>query len=174
MGSSHVNKLERYIREGPGLQFDERNNPEVVFYGISGGRINKNNHCLDWESKIIEVKPDFLVFHAGGNDLDTAFSAQTQDQYNQQVDTLVDNTILRLTNFLNTMRLRYNIKHILVLQLTFRTNTREVSHQIYNDIVIQYNRTLKETLQTQQHLQYWKIRNIMNQQEENFIRWCTF
>jgi hypothetical protein len=41
-----------------------------VFYGISGGRVNKKEHCTRWERVISDIRPHHLVFRAGGHDLD--------------------------------------------------------------------------------------------------------
>jgi hypothetical protein len=46
------------------------NDPLVRFNGISGGRVNKKEHCTRWERVISDIRPHHLVFNAGGNDLD--------------------------------------------------------------------------------------------------------
>jgi hypothetical protein len=50
-----------------------------------------------WEQQIANYMPYYLVFHVGGNDVDVVGCS----------DELIDTTVIRLVNFLNTMKIRY-------------------------------------------------------------------
>ena len=99
-----------------------------------------------WEQQIANYMPHYLVFHVGGND----------------VDELIDTTVLRLVNFLNTKKIRYGIRSVIALQITPRTVTRHVFCNDYNKRVRQFNQQLKMEFQRFNAITYWKIRGVMN------------
>ena len=125
-----------------------------------------------WEQQIANYMPHYLVFHVGGNDVDVVGCS----------DELIDTTVLRLVNFLNTMKIRYGIRSVMALHITPRTVTRHVFHNDYNKRVRKFNEQLEMELQRFNAITYWKIRGVMNSaynllidgihfNEEGFIRY---
>ena len=94
---------------------------------------------------------------------------------------MIDTTVIRLVNVLNTLQIRYGIRSVMALQITPRTVTRHVLCNDYNKRVRQFNQQLKLELQRFNVITYWKIRGAMNSaynllidgvhfNEEGFIR----
>lgn len=131
MGSSHVNRLRTYINSNCStIIFSFGNELLVRVYGISGGRVNKKEHCTRWQRVISDIRPHHLVFHAGGNDLD-----QTQSSS----EGCTEEMVFRLLSILSSWKGRYNIQTIIVLQLTARRSTYNVPINKYNYSVCQFN-----------------------------------
>ena len=70
-GSSHVRRLEQFILNRPSLDnvalIDD---PDIHFYGITGGKSSRSNDLSNISSKIQEIQPKHLILHIGGNDFD--------------------------------------------------------------------------------------------------------
>ena len=115
--------------------FSFGNDPLVRFYGISGSRGNKKEHCTRWERVISDIR--HLVFHAGGNDLDQ-----------NSCEGFTEEMVFRLLSILSSWKGRYNIQTITVLQLTGRRSTYNVPVDKYNFIVCQFNQHLKRELKS--------------------------
>jgi hypothetical protein len=149
IGSSHVNRLRTYVNSNCSTRnFSFGNDPLVRFYGISGSRGNKKEHCTRWERVIFDIRPHHLVFHAGGNDLDQ-----------NSCEGFTEEMVFRLLSILSSWRGRYSIQTITVLQLTGRRPTYNVPVDKYNFIVCQH---LKRELKSHSTIIYWNLRNIKN------------
>ena len=122
-----------------------------VFYGISGGRVNKKEHCTRWERVISDIRPHHLVFHAGGNDLDQ-----------NSCKGFTEEMVFRLLSILSSWKGRYNIQIITVLQLTGRRSTYHVPVNKYNFIVYQFNQHLKREWKSHSTTIYRNLRNMKN------------
>jgi hypothetical protein len=152
IGSSHVNRLRTYVNSNYSTRnFSFENDPLVRFYGISGGRVNKTEHCTRRERVISDIPPHHLVFHAGGNDLDQ-----------NSCEGFTEEMVFRLLSILSSWKGRYNIQTITVLQLTGRRSTYNVPVDTYNFIVCQFNQHLKRELKSHSTIIYWNLRNIKN------------
>jgi hypothetical protein len=67
IGSSHVNRLQQYINNHPAFDnFNLNGHDTISLFGISGGRIKNNNHCLSWENEIIRVSSNRVLVQIGG------------------------------------------------------------------------------------------------------------
>jgi lysophospholipase L1-like esterase len=149
IGSSHVNRLRTYVNSNCSTRnFSFGNDPLVRFYGISGSRGNKKEHCTRWERVISDIRPHHLVFHAGGNDLDQ-----------NSCEGFTEEMVFRLLSILSSWRGRYSIQTITVLQLTGRRPTYNVPVDKYNFIVCQH---LKRELKSHSTIIYWNLRNMKN------------
>ena len=138
IGSSHVNRLRTYVNSNCSTRnFSFWNDPLVRFYGISGSRGNKKEHGTRWERVISDIRPHYLVFHAGGNDLDQ-----------NSCQGFTEEMVFRLLSILSSWKGRYNIQTITVLQLTGRRSTYNVPVDKYNFIVCQFNQHLKRELKS--------------------------
>lgn len=155
IGSSHVNRLQNYVRSQPACRnFNFVHDPVVHFRGISGGRISDGSHCRQWEHAIENVRPEHLIVHVGGNDLDSCVFYESEAELNDLV--------LRLVLMSHTFQRRYSISSVTILQLMPRTKTHNLPVLHYNNTVHRFNILLRETLSSNNNLRYWKIRGIKN------------
>jgi lysophospholipase L1-like esterase len=122
-----------------------------VFYGISGGRVNKKEHCTRWERVISDIRPHHLVFRAGGNDLDQ-----------HSCDGFTEEMVFLLLSILSSWKGRHTIQIITVLQLTGRRSTYNVPVDKYNCIVWQFNQHLKRELKSHSTIIHWNLWNMKN------------
>ena len=108
LGSSHVNRLQQYVNNRPALNnFHLNGQNTVALFGISGGRIKNNNHCVSWENEIIRVSPNRVLVQVGGNDLDCG-----------EADVNVaEEIILRIISVCSMYISRHNVEHVTILQL---------------------------------------------------------
>ena len=152
ISSSHVNRLRTYVNSNCSTRnFSFGNDPLVRFYGISGGRVNKKEHCTRWERVISDIRPHHLVFRAGGNDLDQ-----------HSCDGFTEEMVFLLLSILSSWKGRYTIQIITVLQLTGRRSTYNVPVDKYNCIVWQFNQHLKRELKSHSTIIYWNLWNMKN------------
>ena len=153
IGSSHVNRLERYLYEQfPGC------NPfrlegavcDVNFCGVSGGRIASSSNVRTWEDSIGRHKPGSVIVQLGGNDLDS----ESPD------DVCVDAVVFRLVSLMSMYAGKFMLNRVYVNQLLPRYQTRRVPVNDYNDMVVASNRLLKAELSGNPVLTYWKLHGL--------------
>jgi len=139
MGSSHVNRLRHYINNTPALHnFNLGNDPSVTLFGIGGGRIYNNSHCQQWEHQISNVIPSHIIVHLGGNDLD---NEELSEEFAEE-------TVLKIISYCGMLKQRHSIQQVTIMQLLPRMETRHISHNIYNNMVVHANSFLKKELKT--------------------------
>ena len=153
VGSSHVRRFETYMRVDRDSDFTIANCPAVHYHGISGGRVCRPDHLQILKSKIRQLRPQHLIVHIGGNDLDTPVTRSSDD---------IHIFVLRLITFLSLCQRSYHIKDVTVLQLCSRNSTRHVPIDKYNTYVQLANRSLKEHLSTISNITYWKLGGMKN------------
>lgn len=153
IGSSHVNRLQQYINNLPASDNFNLNGHDTVFlFGISGGRIKNNNHCLSWENEIIRVSPNRVLVQIGGNDLDCGDADFS----------LAEEIILRIISVCSIYLSRHNVEHATVMQLIPRIRTRNCTVDKYNNLVRHANTFLKEQIKSVPGLHYWNISGVKN------------
>jgi len=151
LGSSHIRRLEDYIRRRPQLRQFALNNPPVVnYHGISGGHITTSEHTNALMTSVNFHQPEHVLLHIGGNDLDKV-NIKSSD---------VEEIILKLVTFAHTIIGRYNVQSVTICQLLNREKTRHVLPEAYNELVKQANKLLKKELSTIPHIYYWKISGV--------------
>ena len=153
IGSSHVNRLQQYINNHLASDnFNLNGHDTVYLFGISGGRIKNNNHCLSWENEIIWASPNRVLVQIGGNDLDCG-----------EADfSLAEEIILRIISVCSTYLSRHTVEHATVMQLLPRTRTRNCTVAWYNNLVCHANTFLKEQIKSVPALHYWNISGVKN------------
>lgn len=153
IGSSHVNRLQQYINNHLASDnFNLNGHDTVYLFGISGGRIKNNNHCLSWENEIIRVSPNRVLVQIGGNDLDCG-----------EADfSLAEEIILRIISVCSTYLSRHTVEHATVMQLLPRTRTSNCTVARYNNLVRHVNKFLKEQIKSVPALHYWNISGVKN------------
>jgi hypothetical protein len=148
IGSSQVNRFQQYINNHPAFDnFNLNGHVTVSLIGISGGRIENNNHCLSWENEIIRVSPNRVLVQIGGNDLDCGEAGFS----------LAEEIILRIISVCSTYLSRHNVEHATVMQLLPRTQTRNCTVARYNNLVRHANKFVKEQIKSVPGLHYWNI-----------------
>ena len=83
---------------------------------------------------------------------------------------MIDTTVIRLVNVLNTVKIRYGIRSIMALQIMPRTVTRHVLCTDYNKRVRQFNQQLKMELRGAMNSAYNLLIDGVHFNEEGFIR----
>lgn len=152
IGSSHIKRLESYIKRiDPVSPFSVRD-VSIQFHGISGGRLCSSSHVNSFDRTISNLKPNALIIHIGGNDL---------DQPGMDIEGAII-IALRLVALCKQFVVKYNLQKIICVQLMARSNTRHVNVQIYNDLVIAFNRQLKSELSSCSNVIYWRLKGIKN------------
>lgn len=158
LGSSHINKFENFVRRKHSANPYCLDYPRIsVFYcGISGGRILNQSHTERLEGAIRTFQPDKIIFQIGGNDLD---SANSSDEYTVEV---VDKVI----EYSRTYVHKFGVTSVVICQFLPRYDTRKCIVDTYNKRVISANIHLKETLQSDKNIYYWKLKGLKD--IENF------
>jgi hypothetical protein len=134
LGSSHVNRLRHYINNNPALHnFEFGNDPSVTLFGTGGGRIYNNYYCQQWEHQIYNVIPPHIIVHLGGNDLD---NEELSEEFAEE-------TVLKIIFYCSMLKQRHSLQQVTIMQLLPRTETRHISQNIYNNMVVHANRFLK-------------------------------
>lgn len=157
LGSSHVNRLSSFINSSPKLHNFDQHRCNIVFTGISGGKILNDNHLRVFENAIRAHRPAWIIIHIGGNDLDR------KDISVEDVHLL----ILKYINLLRTFCRRYSVKFV-VCQLLFRERTRNLLPDCYNQMVLEANKSLKSECKHYDDIVYWKLRGLKNSVENIF------
>ena len=70
VGSSHVRRLGTFIYNRPALHNFNLMNCEVKCLGIGGGKVSNSDHVQTILSFIEKNRPEHVIVHIGGNDLD--------------------------------------------------------------------------------------------------------
>ncbi|CAG2207821.1 unnamed protein product [Mytilus edulis] len=147
VGSSHVRRLGTFIYNRPALHNFNLMNCEVKCLGIGGGKVSNSDHVQTILSFIEKNRPEHVIVHIGGNDLDILGASE---------DT-TEELGLRLILLSQTLITRFEIKSVTICQLLPRESTRVIASNVYNDLVIKTNRFLKAQIKDQPHCRYWKI-----------------
>lgn len=146
VGSSHVRRFEQFVCQQGVRDFNIDQCPPVHFLGISGGRVDQQQHLFRFWHEVQTLRPRHLIVHIGGNDLDST--------------TAVEETILKLLTFLTMCRNTFNIAHITVLQLLPRDNTRTIPVPEYVTKVRCANIFLKDQSKSMDVIDYWNLRGM--------------
>ena len=159
MGSSHIEKLRRFLTENNPLRLSH--DSPVHFHGISGGRILRSDHAQSFETEVGRRRPSRVIIQIGGNDLD---SKDLKGDLDIDHIVLVISKIVALArHFIN----RYHVNHVIVCQFLFREITRHVQVETYNLMVVEANKMLKEMLKSDQQIHYWNLKGL--KQGENLF-----
>ena len=152
LGSSHINKFENFVRKTHSANSYCLDYPRIsVFYcGISGGRILNQAHTERLEGAIRTFQPDKIIFQIGGNDLD---SANSSDEYTVQV-------VNKVIEYSGTYVHKFGMTSVALCQFLPRYDTRKCIVDTYNKRVISANIHLKETLQSDKNIHYWKLKGL--------------
>ncbi|VDI79901.1 Hypothetical predicted protein [Mytilus galloprovincialis] len=134
-------------------------NCEVKCLGIGGGKVSNSDHVQTILSFIEKNRPEHVIVHIGGNDLDIFGASE---------DT-VEELGLRLILLSQTLTTRFEIKSVTICQLLPRESTRVIASNVYNDLVIKTNRFLKAQIKDQPHCRYWKITGVKNSDRNNYV-----
>ncbi|CAG2194567.1 unnamed protein product [Mytilus edulis] len=159
VGSSHVRRLGTFIYNRPALHNFNLMNCEVKCLGIGGGKVSNSDHVQTILSFIEKNRPEHIIVHIGGNDLDILGASE---------DT-TEELGLRLILLSQTLTTRFEIKSVTICQLLPRESTRVIASNVYNDLVIKTNRFLKAQIKDQPHCRYWKITGVKNSDRNNYV-----
>ncbi|KAK3084476.1 hypothetical protein FSP39_014130 [Pinctada imbricata] len=149
IGSSHVNRLKSFMEQRGFMNFNFHPPIDCHLFGISGGRLELSSHVRRVGMEISARKPTALIIHIGGNDLDK------RDATEDCCHTLC----YKLVSLCSMLIQRYNLNRTTILQLMPRTRTRRVSIRVYNDLVLAFNRELKQAVMDHPRIDYWTIRD---------------
>ena len=154
LGSSHIRRFENYMKDNHKGDFDLTYDGKVnvYFHGISGGKVSNAVHTRMLTSTVQHCKPDIIFVQIGGNDVDQ------HDMDEDGVKTL----ILRLVNICELWTVRHNVKYVVIGQFLFRTRTRHINPDRYNEFVLLANRTLKADLAGRKHIKLWAHKGLKN------------
>lgn len=155
IGSSHIERLRQFLPDNNPFQLSD--NPEIQFHGISGGRVLRSDHVQSFETVVGSVRPSRIVMQIGGNDLDS------KDVSGDTSGLDIDHIVLILSKIAALARLfitRYHVNHVVICQFLFRETTRHVEVEKYNSMVLEANRMLKDMLQSEQGVHYWKLKGL--------------
>ncbi|CAG2198009.1 sucD [Mytilus edulis] len=159
VGSSHVRRLGTFIYNRPALHNFNLMNCEVKCLGIGGGKVSNSDHVQTILSFIEKNRPEHVIVHIGGNDLDILGASE---------DT-TEELGLRLILLSQTLTTRFEIKSVTICQLLPRESTRVIASNVYNDLVIKTNRFLKAQIKDQPHCRYWKITGVKHSDRNNYV-----
>jgi lysophospholipase L1-like esterase len=118
---------------------------------------NKQN-IEQLESLIQEKRPDHIIIHIGGNDLDSR-------RANKQ---LAEEVALKIVALCDTFKVRYSVVSIAVCQLLPRESTRVVEQDDYNNFVKCANEHLRTELSARMNIFYWKLKGLKNSEDNNY------
>lgn len=91
--------------------------------------------------------------HLGGNDLDNG----------ELSEELAEETVLKIISYCGMLKKqRHSIQQIIIMQLLPRTETRHISQNIYNNIVVHANRFFKKEFKTILYIKHWNIKGVKN------------
>ena len=150
IGSSHVKRFERYIRDNDLLHYNVDQRLEVNFFGISGGRITQSSHVRMLQDAIQRHRPDILFVQIGGNDLDQPGVDSAQA------------IAFKLLSLGMMWKTRYHIKSVVIGQFMFRTRTRTVTPEQYNELVLEANKLLKAESDGNRDITVWSHKGLKN------------
>ena len=122
----------------------------VNYCGIPGGRIYNVSHTNRFDGAVRTFQPDKILFQVGGNDID---STNLSEEYKQKV---VDKVVEVSRTYVHT----FNVKHVVICQFLPRFDTRHFDITYYNERVILANRHLKEVVQSDLNIHYWKMKGL--------------
>ena len=158
IGSSHVNRFEKFVKEQGLENFNIESNVDVRFCGISGGKITSTAH-VNRLSRAIELqRPEFVIVQIGGNDIDST------DMGNDNVECVM----LRLVNLCELFSSKYKLTRVFINQLLPRSKTRNISTDLYNEYVHQANKVLKREAMPRESIVYWKLKGFSHPTETVF------
>ncbi|KAK3103405.1 hypothetical protein FSP39_018966 [Pinctada imbricata] len=158
LGSSHINHLKTFVRQRGCTDFNFHPPIHVHLFGISGGRLQASSHVRLLKNEIRAVKPNALVIHIGGNDLDR--KNVTED--------CVQTLCYQLVSLCAMLIRRFNLRKITILQLMPRVRTRHVPVHSYNNLVIAFNKELKRAVSAHPKIKYWTISGIKQTKQQIF------
>ena len=96
--------------------------------------------------------PSHIIVHLGGNDLD---NEELSEEFAEE-------TVLKIISYCGMLKQRHSIQQVTIMQLLPRMETRHISHNIYNNMVVHANSFLKKELKTIQNIKYWNIKGVKN------------
>lgn len=152
IGSSHINRLESFIRRKDQVSPFLVQDTSIHFHGLSGAKICSSSHFNTFDRAISNHKPKSLIIHVGGNDL---------DQRGMDLDG-ASIIALRLVAICKLFLAKHNLEKIICVQLMSRSKTRHINVQSYNNLVIAVNRQLKYELSSCSNVVYWRLKGIKN------------
>jgi hypothetical protein len=79
------------------------------------------------------VIPSHIIVHLGGNDLD---SEELSEEFAEEI-------VLKIISFCGMLKQRHSIQQVTIMQRLPRKETRHISQNIYNNMVVHANRFLK-------------------------------
>jgi hypothetical protein len=79
------------------------------------------------------VIPSHIIVHLGGSDLD---NEELSEEFAEE-------TVLKIIFYCSMLKQRHSIQQVTIMQLLPRTETRHISQNIYNNMVVHANRFLK-------------------------------
>lgn len=115
------------------------------YCGISGGKLNKNEHVNRFRAAINRYQPKGLIVQIGGNDLDSCVDEDDAELL-----------VLRLVSVCRLFKCK--VDNIYINQFMPRNAPRYSSASDYNARVITANRRLKEELAGETRMFYWKLK----------------
>ena len=90
--------------------------------------------------------------HLGGNDRD---NEELSEEFAEE-------TVLKIISYCGMLKQRHSIQQVTIMQLLPRMETRHISHNIYNNMVVHANTFLKKELETILNIKYWNIKGVKN------------
>ena len=78
--------------------------------------------------------PSHIILHLGGNDLD---NEELSEEFAEE-------TVLKIISYCGMLKQRHSIQQVTIMQLLPRMETRHISHNIYNNMVVHANSFLKK------------------------------
>jgi hypothetical protein len=79
------------------------------------------------------VIPSHITVHLGGSDLD---NEELSEEFAEE-------TVLKIIFYCSMLKQRHSLQQVTIMQLLPRTETRHISQNIYNNMVVHANRFLK-------------------------------
>lgn len=127
IGDSHKKRLKTFVGKTPSsIVYNVDSLSEVLYYGISGGRVSNHRHLLSLTFAVGRIRPCHVIMMMGSNDLDST------DLYFD-----VEFLVFRLIAFLTQLRNTNQLLSITVLSLFHRETTICVHTDIFNHLILQ-------------------------------------
>lgn len=68
IGDSHINRLKTFVGKTPSsIVYNVDSLSEVLYYGISGGRVSKHRHLVSLTSAVRRIRPSHAIVMMGSN-----------------------------------------------------------------------------------------------------------
>lgn len=159
IGDSHINRLKTFVGKTPSsIVYNVDSLSEVLYYGISGGRVSNPRHLVSLTFAVRRIRPNHVIVMMGSNDLDSA------DPFFD-----VECLVFRLIAFLTQLRNTNQLVSITVLSLFHREMTRFVHTDIFNQRLLAANNFFTRTMLVSKHT-LLEVKRIYQQSAAHFVR----